>query len=248
MKTIVNFRDISGYKTPDGKRLKNGFVYRSGNLDNAFGSDVKQVLAYGIKKIIDLRQDHEIKRLNGKLNAIKRVFIPFNITETTKSRLKPFMNKRHDVENNIIEAIKSVYLDMVEGHKAEIAEVLRNLITAEDYPVLINCHLGKDRTGFVCAILMLSLGFDSDAVVKEYIKTNDLLLPRTRTYFGMMKILSFGAFPAKNYKTASIACAVYIQTVIEKIKKEYGCISNYLSNCGIKEIEIVTLKNILLEN
>jgi len=40
-------------------------------------------------------------------------------------------------------------------------------------PVVITCNAGKDRTGVVCAILLLALGADHDTVVKEYLRSNE---------------------------------------------------------------------------
>jgi protein tyrosine/serine phosphatase len=46
------------------------------------------------------------------------------------------------------------------------------LLTELDGPVLINCHAGKDRTGFLCALTLHVLGASPEAIREDYLATN----------------------------------------------------------------------------
>ncbi|MBR4446455.1 MAG: tyrosine-protein phosphatase [Solobacterium sp.] len=64
-------------------------------------------------------------------------------------------------------------MDMAaEENRKKLAEGLRYILTQEG-PYLIHCLEGKDRTGFVIAILECLMGADIDAVIKDYMVTYD---------------------------------------------------------------------------
>lgn len=51
-----------------------------------------------------------------------------------------------------------------------VAEAMRAII-ANDGPFLIHCTEGKDRTGFVCALLEALCGASIKEITKDYMKT-----------------------------------------------------------------------------
>ena len=73
MKTLVNFRDIGGYKGIDGREIKYKKLLRSGEVRNLSDED-KNILIndYKLKKIIDFRSDDEVKNApNDTLNGVE---------------------------------------------------------------------------------------------------------------------------------------------------------------------------------
>ena len=46
-----NFRDLGGYETEDGMRLKYGVIYRSDNLSHLTDIDLKKINEIGIKTV-----------------------------------------------------------------------------------------------------------------------------------------------------------------------------------------------------
>jgi len=55
----LNLRDFGGYETLDGRRVREGMLYRSGALSKLDARDHEIVAGLGIKLICDLRQDDE---------------------------------------------------------------------------------------------------------------------------------------------------------------------------------------------
>ena len=54
---VVNFRDIGGYHTADGHRVRTGLIYRSGALGGITEKGMATLQGLGIKLVCDLRSD-----------------------------------------------------------------------------------------------------------------------------------------------------------------------------------------------
>ena len=64
---------------------------------------------------------------------------------------------------------------------ASYAEMFQ-LLLAGDQQLLIHCASGKDRTGFGAALILDVLGVDEEAIVADYLLTNNCLpLDKNRT-------------------------------------------------------------------
>ena len=57
---LVNFRDVGGYPTTDGRTVRWGRFYRSDALGKLQGPDWDRFLALGVRTVIDLRYPFEI--------------------------------------------------------------------------------------------------------------------------------------------------------------------------------------------
>jgi protein-tyrosine phosphatase len=60
-----NFRDIGGYQTTDGRTVKRGILYRSGELHKLSDKDVDSIEALGIRTVINFLTSEEIEARGG---------------------------------------------------------------------------------------------------------------------------------------------------------------------------------------
>ena len=244
---VENFRDFGGYPATSGHKVKKGIIFRSGNLDSASKEDLNAIRLLNIQSIIDLRTLKEFKKNPVKIGNEKKIHIPLSITEQTRERLKPHMTKKNS-DDHIITAIDSVYRDMVELLKPKVGEIFKVLISKDAYPLLIHCHIGKDRTGFIIALIQMALQVEKKFIIQNYISTNDYLLPGTRRMLRRMRIATLGLVSTWNFELASLAQERFINTVMNIIDNNYHGINNYLAECGISENEITAIKNNIYEN
>ena len=56
---VYNFRDMGGYKSRDGRAVKNGLIYRSAALGKMTNADKELFKTLGVKTIFDYRDSHE---------------------------------------------------------------------------------------------------------------------------------------------------------------------------------------------
>ena len=59
--------------------------------------------------------------------------------------------------------------DSVDHCWVELREVLQILADPLQYPVIVHCTQGKDRTGLVVILLLLMLGIPLDAITNDYV-------------------------------------------------------------------------------
>ena len=232
MRNNLNLRDCGGHRTSGGKQLKSGMLYRSGTLDHLRGKHFSTVASLKLKTIIDLRPSKERHGRITFLPGCNRVMVPYDIESITRKRIMPFFHKRHGTPG-LIGAVESVYYDAVSPESNPIRMVFEYLTAERNYPVCINCFAGKDRTGLTIALLLSLLDVPFAAIMEDYLATNTNLLPRVRRVTTPMKLLSFGLLPTRTWEAALSAYDSYLSTAFNRIRNEYGGITNYLSMCGI---------------
>jgi protein-tyrosine phosphatase len=239
--SIPNFRDAGGYATTDGKIVKNGLLFRSGDLDNATIREIRTLEVLGVRTIIDLRPGSE-QRPGARIpGGAKKLTVPFDVDRTARERVRELLLKR-DGQPDIETAIRAMYDSMVDQHQTGVGQVLRILLSEEQGPILLHCRAGKDRTGFVCAVLQLALGVEWPLIVRDYELSNEHFLPRVRRAARLMKWMSLGLLPTENFAFAMTVKPQYISSVLEKINGPYGGIGPYLERCGIGAREWERLK------
>jgi len=143
---IFNVRDIGGWKTTDGRRIRYGLIFRGSEMDGNHGVNitargVEQMKDLGIRTEVDLRSTEEVKAAKNPLKD----FASYDRFEITA-----YMGMKTQ---------KDLYRD---AFRAVITGVLN------DKPVYVHCWGGADRTGTVIALLEGSLGVSKKDVIRDY--------------------------------------------------------------------------------
>ena len=63
----MNFRDLGGYRTTDGRTVRWGCVNRSDALDQLTDSDIEVLAGLGLRLVCDLRNDREVTGAPSRL-------------------------------------------------------------------------------------------------------------------------------------------------------------------------------------
>ncbi|MBR1418759.1 MAG: tyrosine-protein phosphatase [Synergistaceae bacterium] len=102
-------------------------------------------------------------------------------------------------------------------------------------PFLIHCDAGKDRSGFVCALIEALMGFDMDYIVQDYLKSFE-------NYFKVVKNSREYDFIADNEIRAFLAKAFNIKAKdLNKINLALYA-ENYFKAIGLEAEDIEALK------
>jgi protein-tyrosine phosphatase len=171
----ANFRDIGGYRTADGQRIKRGVIFRSGELSGLTTSDQQQLEPLRIRYEIDLRTDKERAESPTRWGGNPPAVISISVGEPRNSNsAQSLAGSVADLKDHaqVQEFMQQTTARLATQGAPEIGEVIRRLAQGDE-PALIHCTAGKDRTGVTVAVLMTLLGIPRDQVYLEYTKSND---------------------------------------------------------------------------
>ena len=168
-----NFREVGGYPTTAGGKLRRGMIWRSAGLDRLSGPDCEQIRALGIRTIADLRTEHE-RGLFPTASAVSDGVRTLAWSRGGAEASPPIQNRPawRDLDHAALRAeIARLYTHIAEAHAPQFAEVYR-AIAEGAAPILIHCTAGKDRTGLAIAILLELIGVKREWVIWDYAQTN----------------------------------------------------------------------------
>jgi protein-tyrosine phosphatase len=167
-----NFRDLGGYRTTDGRRVRVGQVFRSDHLAALTARDRRTLGTLGVTHSVDFRGETERAALPYALPGLTA--LPFTIEPTVVARMRERLEAgRVPSTEETVELMRETYRDFVHQHAHTFGRFLR-LLAAQETPLVFHCTAGKDRTGFAAALLLTALGVDRATVEHDYLLTNRL--------------------------------------------------------------------------
>ncbi len=245
-----NFRDLGGYRTTDGRYVRWGLVYRSGDLANLTRGDSEYLVKLGIRLVCDVRADAERARASDHWEGNKPEFLSVPIGPNRDGRMSAGDLKRR------VDAAKSKGsihgYDYAISNAEQYGKILRR-ISAGDLPMAEHCTSGKDRTGVFSAILLTALGVPHETVLQDYMLTSEYMLDAdsiNRTTVDLQRIFGLAEPPdADTVKTIMTTQRETLEATFDNIDKVFGSFDNYLrSGLKLSDSEIAALRERLLEN
>jgi protein tyrosine/serine phosphatase len=120
----------------------------------------------------------------------------------------------------------------------EVRGVFEVLAHKENYPVLLHCTQGKDRTGLVVQLPLMLLGVDESAIREDYMMSqNELEQEREERLKEIRSIGLTEEFADCDERS--------VGAVVEHTKEKYGSIEGYLEQCGVGLEEQEAVRRIL---
>ena len=138
----ANTRDLGGYTTVDGRTVRRGRVYRSGNLGHLSSAGVSAFRDLGVTTVIDLR--NRLTPLPWSNGDVLGVQLAARVRGCRISFEKTADRSQF-------------YVLGVQENQAAVRRAFE-LLAQADGPVLYHCAAGVDRTGVLSALLLRLLG------------------------------------------------------------------------------------------
>jgi len=238
----INFRDMGGYMTADGRSVKWGKLYRSADLSGLTDEDLDYLRSIELAWICDLRSDVEVEQHPSP-----------PIGNAVNEQLSFFAEANPEKLMALHEITVDLLADMNRGlvnNTALTADFIRRLISKNGAPILFHCMAGKDRTGFVASIILQALGVAREQIKDDYLMTN-LFAEQFKAKMAQKKdILAslMDKLPPDIINALMLVRLEYIAASFEEIDRQYGSFESYWQRgLGLGMEELEQLRDMYLE-
>ena len=172
-----NFRDLGGYATADGRRVRRGRLFRSGAPVGLTAADRTRLAGLGLQRVIDLRSREERVREPADwpiaVGAAVREFEYSLDPDDYLGLMRPGVTPV-ELEELMCRFYREMPYAFVGPYTTLFAELLES-----PGPLAFHCAAGKDRTGIAAALVLSVLGVPRDVVIDDYLVSNRMLDPQS---------------------------------------------------------------------
>ena len=231
-----NFRDLGGYPTEDGGRLRWRQLFRADGLHALTPSGVASLRdEIRLGDIIDLRSSAELER-DGR-GLLADTAIRFH-------HLPLFDGGRGQRTPPIGANLADLYFGMLDFAREPLARVVTTLART-DAPAVFHCAAGKDRTGVVSALLLSLLGVRGEIIVADYAATREALeaivarLMASEAYRGIFEELPPDTLHAEPET---------MEGLLVRVRDRFGSMVEYAGEIGIAGTDVARLRARLVES
>ena len=229
---VGNVRDIGGWTTESGKRVKYGLIYRGGRLNGKISDAGKETMTdvLNIKTELDLR---------GTSDDGGQIACEFSQNGNyVKIPLAQYAR------------ILPEYTGYSKNSKQAIADIFTALADENNYPMYIHCNWGADRTGTICFLINGLLGVSYQDLTKDFETTS--FSTSGKRWRDNIKNGSFeGSGIMQNDSNNFVAWDYTYRLLLKNYAQEGDSLSEaietYLLSCGVTATQIQSVKGMLLE-
>ena len=158
----VNFRDLGGYRTVDGRQIGWRRLFRADGLSKLTPTDRHQLVSMGLATVIDLRTVDEADqrgRFPVDLVPVRYFDLPLTDVLPSTAELPEWREASY---------VALRYGQMVAQGGAALTRAIEVLASADSLPAVVHCSAGKDRTGVFSALVLAFLGVPDETIVEDY--------------------------------------------------------------------------------
>lgn len=165
-----NFRDLGGYPTADGRRLRWRRLFRADGLSRLDEDDCRLMAGLGLATVIDLRTPLELdERGSFPRDRLEVEYHHLPLTDV----LPPERDLARYGEPAFVSAR---YREMFRQGTPSLRRAVEVLAAPGALPAVFHCSAGKDRTGILAALVLGFLGVPEEVIVADYVLSADAMV------------------------------------------------------------------------
>lgn len=231
---VYNVRDLGGYATSDGRVVLRGRLFRASSLHRL--TDEEAWREFGAASVIDLRYQQEIDAFP----------LPDFIGDATHAPVLPdhWHASEEDRGRPPAEFLAWIYESMLDLSAHTMGDIIEQLAERESLPAIFFCMAGKDRTGFVAAVLLSLLGVSDEDIADDFALSGDEVVAlvdwlRSRE--------DFEVHPMMNQPEALLrAPRAAMELFLAHVTAEFGGLRAWVGTLDVPETAIESLRARLL--
>jgi protein-tyrosine phosphatase len=252
---LPNLRDVGGYPTRDGLRVRERELYRSSAPVGSSEVHVAELVGIGLRSVFDLRsadeQDAAPDVLPDGTHYTRTDVLQgtSGLTPVDQERLMadPAAARRVLERTSGYELAETRFRDLVRlaGARRGLRTIFVSLTDDTHRPALIHCSTGRDRTGWVIAALLSLLDVPHEQIVADYMVSAELLEPINRASRNVF--LARGG-DGESFDSLTAVRPEYLDAAFDEVDRAFGTIERYFEHgLGIDGATQDTLRAVLLE-
>ena len=232
----VNFRDLGGYRTGDGRTVKWRRLFRSDSPSSLTDADVQTVTgSLGLVSVVDLRSNAGTTSNDGR-GLLAESGIGYHQFPFLEARGLLPPTSGEEVEKRLTDMYQWILMNA----GALVAQAFATLAQPVNHPALFHCSAGKDRTGVLAATTLDVLGVAREQIVEDFLATNeviDAILDRLKRMPGF----------ANSTREGIMAPRVAIEKYLDGTQSEFGGSEPFLLHHGVYQSTIDNFRESMLE-
>jgi len=218
----VNLRELGGIATADGRRIRRGIIYRSGDLADLTEACSNRMAELGIVARIDFRSIAERKLRPYNWHAPGAIQVWENPSSRHDAAVRDLMEQAEKGTDAAHAAMTAIYRELPIFLSSSYAVLFRWLSDGR-LPILYSCTAGKDRTGVATALILWALGVEKKTITEEYELSN--------TQFDQIKKIAMRSYNFNDdasVRTILASDRLYIEQMMNHVENRFISIEGYL--------------------
>jgi protein-tyrosine phosphatase len=250
---LPNFRDFGGHPTANGGVVRQGLLFRSQAFHFATEEDLEHLASMEIRLVCDLRSKLERSKSPGRWpQGADPIRLHLDILTDARAGHNDFIDTLRASPNadGVYRGMLVNYRNMPKAFGPVLPGLFSHILEPDNLPAVIHCHAGKDRTGFICAVLLGALGVDREHIFADYLLTAERI-DAEQLAIGLAD--TFSSFVGVQFTRDALTPALevhreYLAAAFEQLDRDFGGIEQYLEQvAGMTPTKIQALRGILVE-
>lgn len=246
----TNFRSLGGLNTAGGRRIRPHALMRADRLASLTDDDWRALAGTGLATICDLRSESERAEHPNRVPpqlAVRELHCDIS----NDLRADPAL-ARLLLDDPTARGAERVMIEIYRRFPACMGDTLNTLVERlleGGAPMLVHCSAGKDRTGFVIAMLLHALEVPAELIRRDYLASR--AWPGAGSHRASLEA-RLGALMAPEELPGAVDAVldvreVYLDAAMDMLQVQFGSVLRYFETAaGVDAGRIDRLRNDLL--
>lgn len=197
---------------------------RASALGELSAEGVEAMRRHGIRSVVDIRSPDEIAERSSPY-ASEAAYVNAHFA----------LGRTMQIDQAAQRGTMAIELARLAGPDSGLADVIRAIARAEP-GILIHCVAGRDRTGFIVAVVLSAVGVPDDDIVADYVASDAALEPEYRRY------IAEHANDEAEIRAAIGRRAETMRALLSAVHAGYGDGAAYLRSAGVTDADLDAIR------